>query len=831
MSAVQNNNDDGLKLREEKHYNDFYPTLTDDTEIDVVIDLDNTAQLITEPIVGNGIVEPHTVQPIKQLMYNGQVTIEALRMDHNIAEFKKCPFELSKLDSIRFTESEQSLSLQSQVPESDSDIGKAYINEFESGIEKRYTPEQLGILNSLKLISPHLDKFIIEYDMDEQDELFLQHLRQLLSLVISHELFELLITVLEKEWFTLQSHIPRDNIYNADLTTKARINHELYGSDDGTTLSSDQPCAICYGTNSDVTNTIVFCDGCNIAVHQECYGIVFIPVDSWLCRRCQFGNNDPDIGCIVCPSKTGAFKMTDNGIWIHNICALWLPELYFANLHYMEPIEGIGNIPSSRWKLFCYICKKRMGACIQCTHKNCFLAYHVTCARRAGLYLKWDRDVSVGSVASNQVHLGNKLHSFCDKHSPVGWPSCTQNLLKTRRFFNIEINSTYSTNIALQEPSDWRTPVGTPIAPQYFATILQKILKLYKFTPAKSQTLSYEVCKYWSMKREWKRGPLIHKPQLENVSFLTSNDIENRLDFTKLLLKDLKKLKKLTELITKRVEVESSLRTHKKIILQLLNDPRRYLLKTCLIDKVVGRKEFKFLMKSTRDEHTEIQLEKFRRDQFESLEQIEGEIIPILQNMIDAPMTPIMTRRNIIKLKDYMLASIAEFRLLDPERYLMENFSIKDKKTLDIKPRLWKGPLLMDEEDLTDVEELDESQSELLQNILTGTNTEFSNGKKPVEHEEMESVTSYHRAQQHENLPRKGAGRGRRRDRGRGKGRGRGRGRLPGSGARTVINDGAGLNSERVQQTTPPVKHRGWPKGKKRGRRTVKPWSKKKNET
>ncbi len=49
----------------------------------------------------------------------------------------------------------------------------------------------------------------------------------------------------------------------------------------------DEVCAVCSKPDSEAPNEIVFCDGCDLAVHQKCYGILAIPRGEWLCKTCS----------------------------------------------------------------------------------------------------------------------------------------------------------------------------------------------------------------------------------------------------------------------------------------------------------------------------------------------------------------------------------------------------------------------------------------------------------------------------------------------------------------------------------------------------------------
>ncbi|XP_034445601.1 bromodomain and PHD finger-containing protein 3 isoform X1 [Hippoglossus hippoglossus] len=238
-----------------------------------------------------------------------------------------------------------------------------------------------------------------EYDMDEEDTAWLEMVNAGRTSesysAVSQDTFELMVDRMEEEAYReARSRAPSQS-----------------------TVDDDAFCCVCLDDECLNSNVILFCDSCNLAVHQECYGVPYIPEGQWLCRCCLQSPQRP-VDCILCPNRGGAFKQTSDGRWAHVVCAIWIPEVCFANTVFLEPVEGVSNIPPARWKLTCYLCKQKgRGASIQCHKANCYTAFHVTCAQRAGLFMKID---PVRETNVNGTMFSVKKTAFCEAHSPPG---------------------------------------------------------------------------------------------------------------------------------------------------------------------------------------------------------------------------------------------------------------------------------------------------------------------------------------------------------------------------------------------------------------------------
>lgn len=449
----------------------------------------------------------------------------------------------------------------------------------------------------------------VEYDMDEQDEKWLAHYnakRRIDQLEpIKPAIFEITMTKIEKEWHALEKRIPKPNpkppqTQRPRSSSAAAVNGETAGPGE----EQDTKCAVCDDGDCENSNAIVFCDGCDLAVHQECYGVPFIPEGQWLCRKCQLLGRGTT-NCIFCPNTEGAFKQTPTSKWAHILCAIWIPEVSIGNPSVMEPITDVEKVPRSRWKLTCYICRQRMGASIQCSNKHCFTAFHVTCARKAKLYLKMKSAHGTPAVMDT-----NFLKAFCDKHVPPEWrreygtDAATadamehyRNTMQGRQWgdsqaaalalepsnpldgvpgfedgqrtvtprITLTVGGNKRKRIGLPK-SVWKLPSGAPVIPQ--VVLNSVIASLQRFCVRQRKQYAEDSCKYWTLKREARRGAaLLKRLQLQLETFssmeMTRRDytamgaagtkrLQHRIEFGDRLYVDIDRLRMLCDEVKKR---------------------------------------------------------------------------------------------------------------------------------------------------------------------------------------------------------------------------------------------------------------------------------------
>ncbi|KAM9329357.1 protein Jade-1 [Gastrophryne carolinensis] len=322
----------------------------------------------------------------------------------------------------------------------------------------------------------------------------------------------------------------------------------------GIEYDEDVVCDVCQSPDGEDGNEMVFCDKCNICVHQACYGILKVPEGSWLCRTCALGVQPK---CLLCPKKGGAMKPTRSGTkWVHVSCALWVPEVSIGSPEKMEPITKVSHIPSSRWALICSLCNDKVGACIQCSIKNCRTAFHVTCA--------FDRGLEMKTILTEEDEV--KFKSFCLKHSTDKKPEGVQISESV-----CEVNEP-----AEASPMCMEDLQGLDSCQQEAKHGSQRKLKLqqlednfYTFVNVQdvSQVLQipHEVTdyiyQYWKLKRKANfNKPLItpKKDEEDNLAKREQDFLIRRLQLFTHLRQDLERVRNLTYMLTRREKMKRS---------------------------------------------------------------------------------------------------------------------------------------------------------------------------------------------------------------------------------------------------------------------------------
>ncbi|KAG0611167.1 hypothetical protein M758_7G120600 [Ceratodon purpureus] len=166
-------------------------------------------------------------------------------------------------------------------------------------------------------------------------------------------------------------------------------------------------CDVCRSADAKPSDPIVYCDGCDIPVHADCYGKPLshgIPEGDWFCAQCQSKRPDSR-NCCLCPRSGGVMKKTTDGNWAHLSCAVFVPEVFFRKANDMEGIDT-SHVPSKRYLAKCCVCKSLGGACVDCTEIGCKSKFHVSCALKKDLAMEF-RNGRSGAI----------VISFCQEHT------------------------------------------------------------------------------------------------------------------------------------------------------------------------------------------------------------------------------------------------------------------------------------------------------------------------------------------------------------------------------------------------------------------------------
>uniref|UniRef100_A0A914KMF9 Uncharacterized protein n=2 Tax=Meloidogyne TaxID=189290 RepID=A0A914KMF9_MELIC len=324
----------------------------------------------------------------------------------------------------------------------------------------------------------------IEYDLDREDLEWLK----LINLkrkekgynFIDDIVLEKAINLLEKESYFQYVKTGQTNASTLPLTDE------------------DAPCCICNDAEDSNANQIIFCDMCNVAVHQECYGVPYIPEGQWLCRKCQLSPSVV-VKCVLCPFTTGAFKQTADGRWVHVICAIWINEVHFANTVFLEPVEGVDFALKRRKKLTCIVCRNRMGACLQCSHRSCARSFHVTCA----FYAHVRMELKEMRTKKNPDTIAVNRFVYCHQHSHNG-PNTEETVAAWKREIQGKISQARKRLHVEAKKQNMSAPI--PVIPHNKIAQLADNLSIEHFS---------DITAYWALKRQSRSGvPLIRRLQV-----------------------------------------------------------------------------------------------------------------------------------------------------------------------------------------------------------------------------------------------------------------------------------------------------------------------------
>ena len=186
-------------------------------------------------------------------------------------------------------------------------------------------------------------------------------------------------------------------------------------------LPINNRCAVCFHTS--FSDPLLICVDCKLHVHKQCYGVTIDTTQYFRCDRCTNMATPKlslDYLCVLCetnvPNRRSPLKRTIGNCWAHVQCAIWHPEVKFADVVSLERVECIPKVDKDRWYKQCRLCHYSGGACISCSEPGCYATSHVICVQHSKSWsLFAERCGTSGIVLGMRCGLHNKKTSEMDE--------------------------------------------------------------------------------------------------------------------------------------------------------------------------------------------------------------------------------------------------------------------------------------------------------------------------------------------------------------------------------------------------------------------------------
>jgi NuA3 HAT complex component NTO1 len=302
------------------------------------------------------------------------------------------------------------------------------------------------------------------------------------------------------------------------------------------------------------------------------------------------------------------------------------------------------------------------------------------------------------------------LSCFCERHGPVELiQGIKQGIIKTRLYFEYldSMTSSFAKSTGFKVTDNnsntnakrWKTSKGTPIAPNYFIKVLDSFL--VKFKIENHGDLAQLLTRYWSMKREMKRGaPLIRRVN-DTITGGDPNEIPSKLEFSKILLDDLTKLNEINDLIIQRESLKLTKFETLKQEIEMAYFHQSLIIQN-LLAKIIKIDSTRFLMNIPVENNLDQIMQKSQNKEYRSVNDFITELSTFFQQV------ELRNDNREIKSKNRILREIAnDLELFVNWDDLIQTEITKDFniKGLDIDKALYRGLIAQKEEELSDVED------------------------------------------------------------------------------------------------------------------------------